>query len=127
MIKQFDTVVLGNLRTEMNEALKGIAEKYGMTIDAGKATYGNSYATFKVELALVKADGSVGTREATMFRMYAKMLGMSPDDLGREFESNGKKYKLTGYNPSKRKYPFVAEHDGKEYGFTENFIRTKFA
>lgn len=124
-LKRFDAVVLTALRTEMNEALKGIAEKYGMTIDAGKATYGDSYATYKLDLALVKEDGTAMTREATAFKMYANILGLKPEDLGREFGANGKRYRLTGYSTTKRKFPFVAEclTDGKEYGFTETFIK----
>ena len=124
-LKQFDATVLNALRSEMNEALKGIADKYGITIDAGKATYGHGYATYKIDLAIIKEDGTAMTREATAFKMYANILGIKAEDLGREFESHGKRYKLTGYNTKKRKYPFVAEclTDGKEYGFTESFIR----
>lgn len=126
-LKRFDTVVLTKLREEMNDALKGIAEKYGMTIDAGKATYGDTYANFKVELALTKEDGTALTREATAFKMYAHLFGMKPDDLGKEFVWNGKRLKLTGYCASKRKFPFVAHclTDGKEYGFTEKFMKGK--
>ena len=128
-LKRFDTVILNTLRTEMNEALKGIAEKYGMTISAEKATYGSTYASFKVELALTKEDGTVLSKEAEAFRMYANLFGMKPDDLGREFEVAGKRYKLAGYMASKRKFPFLAEclTDGKEYGFTESFIKGKLA
>jgi hypothetical protein len=126
-IKQFDAVTLNALRVELNQALAGISEKYGITVEAGRASYNGPNATFKVELSTVKDDGVVMTREATAFLQYAKLLGLQATDLGREFEVGGKRYKIRGYNPRKSRYPFLAESviDGKIYGFGEDLIKAK--
>ena len=128
-IKSFDAVVLKALRNELNDALKGVADKYGISIEAGNASFGYGHASFKLELATVKDDGTVMSKEANDFLTYCTMLGLKQTDLGREFEVHGKKYKLKGYRLKSRKFPFIVEciNDGKEYGLPEQIVKSRLA
>ena len=127
-LRKFDAVTLNALRGEINKALEALGEKYGIAIDAGRATYYGPNATFKLELSTMQDDGAVMTKDATTFIQYAKILGLQVSDLGRVFELAGRKFKLIGYNTKKRKYPFITEclNDGKHYCFGDTLIQEKF-
>lgn len=127
MVKTFDKVVLQKLRIDVNEALKSVAEKYNIVIEAGNASYAPENASFKLNLSVKDTDGEAVSKDGVYFKQYARLLGMKPEDLNREFEVAGKHYRLKGYNPRKSKFPFSAEclSDGKLYGFGETLVKTK--
>lgn len=119
MIQSIDRSTCRLLRDKINESLQELAQELGVTIEAGNASFTNSNVTFKVNIATKNEDGSVNTKEAEDFRRYAARYGLKPDDLGREFTSNGKRFKITGAKPRASRYPILAERipDGKGYKF----------
>ena len=109
-IKQFDTINLQGLRHEMDYALRAIGDKYGITIKAGNASFSSNECTFKVKLNTQGSDGTVITKEAKSWDLYANMANGPLDGLkhlkvGDTITIQGSPYILTGFNTRARKAP----------------------
>jgi hypothetical protein len=109
-IKQFDTINLQGLRHEMDYALRAIGDKYGITIKAGNASFSSNECTFKVKLNTQESDGTVITKEAKSWDLYANMAngpldGLNHLKVGDTITIQGSPYILTGFNTRARKAP----------------------
>lgn len=97
------------LRAEINAALEAVAEKHGLEIHAGNATYTSTSVTFKVEVADVRAnwDASIiGT-------------GLLPDDLGKEGLFGKALLKIVGFDNNARTNKVqLTDANGKRYHAT---------
>ena len=78
-----DRQFLRTAREEIQNILKDYADKHNLQISLGSASFTSENATFKLELATKTTDGSVNTKKAADFKLYASMYGLSPDDLDR--------------------------------------------
>lgn len=108
------------IRKIVNETLADVLAEHGLKLELGNARYDDSKIKFGFEIMLAGADPK---REA--FEMYCEMHGLTPEDFGKVFEANGRRFKLSGYSPRSSKYPFLATalDDGREYKFTESIVR----
>ena len=109
-IQQFDKSNLQVLRVEMDNALQAISNKYGITIKAGNASFSGNECTFKVKLNTKGSDGTVITKEAKSWDLYANMAngpldGLSHLSVGDKITIQGSPYILTGFNTRARKAP----------------------
>jgi hypothetical protein len=122
-LTKFDKETIRKLRVEMDEVLKTLADKYGIQIKAGNATFSENLVTLKVDCSILK-DGKAVTKEAEAFLAYAKIIGLDPSDLGREFSLNNKTYKVLGFQPRKEKFPMICEDtkSGKMYRLPEDSV-----
>ena len=115
------------IRDVLNEELQACAEKLGLVISIGNATYTDTNVTFKVECAEISEDGTVMNKEASDFKSGAYLYGLEPEDFGREFESNGKVFKIVGLKARSRKYPVIGEDvQGKRFKFPETVVKRGF-
>lgn len=123
-LARFDRTACKVLRDEIDLALGAVAEKYGISIQAGNAKFSDNNITFKLELATKSDDGNVMTKEAEDFKRYAIMLGLRPEILFTEFEFNNKRFQLIGYKPKSPKYPFLAKctYTGQTYKLPEQGV-----
>lgn len=112
-----DRQFLRTAREEIQNILKDYADKHNLQISLGSASFTSENATFKLELATKAKDGSVNTKKAEDFKLYASMYGLSPDDLDREFNWGGNVYRLIGLSPRANKFPLIVERisNGKSY------------
>ena len=108
------------LRDAMDRALAEVGKTHGVAFKVGNISYSANLATAKVEFAAVGEDGSVNTREAQDFERLYTFYGFERDDLGREFKSRGRTYKLLGLNQRARKNPVIVRDvvTGKDYKMT---------
>ena len=119
MTRQIDRKLLQEIREPIIEALKPVAEKYGISIDAGGGQYAGEYGTLKLEFATISESGEVVTKEASAYREYAGKWGdlseFDPDWLNKEFDYAGSMMKLTGFRTKARKndIELVRLSDGK--------------
>ena len=115
---------LQNLRKEIDQALEALGKKYDIKFRAGNASYTGTNATFKLEIATKGEGGEVITKEAADFKIYAERFGVKPEDLGKEIDLMGRKFKLVGILPKSRKFPFSGKDlvDGKSYKLPENAV-----
>ena len=119
MTRQIDRKLLQEIREPIIEALKPVAEKYGISIDTGRGQYAGEYGTLKLEFATISESGEVVTKEASAYREYAGKWGdlseFDPDWLNKEFDYAGSMMKLTGFRTKARKndIELVRLSDGK--------------
>ena len=109
-IQQFNKANLQDLRVEMDNALKSLEKKFGITIKAGNASFSGNECTFKVKLNTTGTDGTVITKEAKNWDLYKKLThgpldGLSHLNIGDTIHIQGSPYILTGYNTRARKAP----------------------
>jgi len=117
------------LRARIDEALKPLAESLGLRITAGGAVYARSGANaqFKLEVAVIRADGSEMTKEAEAFVRHAPLYGLKPEHLGQKFKSGPREFTLIGLNTKARLKPFVLKGgDGKTYVAPPEMVQNGF-
>ena len=107
--------LLKALRTEMDAALKAVAERHGLLITTGNASFGPTAATFKLAVAVKGAGVSESSEDARTvkaasdWKMQAGLYGLNPEWLGERFSVNGNFYRVIGLMPRRPKFPVLAE------------------
>jgi hypothetical protein len=115
---------LRELSAAMTEALAGLEERFSVRFAVGGGRYSESEVTYKVTASAVGENGETYSREAEKFTLLAETYGLKPEWLGKEFSSNGEKFRVTGLKTSRRKYPVSAVKiaSGREYKFAASFF-----
>lgn len=108
-----------DLRVAIAEALKSVEDTFKVKVCVGNASFSSASCNFKIEFAEFNADGEAETKEIQAFKSLSTLYGFQADDLGKEFVSNGKRFKIVGLAPRKSKYPLLATNlqDGRTYKF----------
>lgn len=124
-ITNIDKATCLMLRYEMNQALRDVCNRYGISIEVGRCTFGASNASFKVEVAVKNDSGEVLNRDWTTLKAHQKILGLSDADLTKVFVLGGKRFQLAGYNTRKWAKPFILNclDDGRTYVARENQVK----
>ena len=104
--------------------LAPLAKELNLVVKPSGGTIGETHYTMKVEFSEVAADGAVCSAEAEAFKHYAKFIGLSAEDLGREFTFGGETYTILGYRPKATKNPIVVEsRRGARYVFPVDSVK----
>lgn len=103
----FTKTNLRDIRKDLNEALKIVEQKHGITLSIGNIRFTESTFRCKIEAqansTAVIAESS-GVASSTALAAVMERMGLQHFGAGRF--SN---YKLVDYKPSRPKYPFVIE------------------
>jgi len=121
-IRGLDRVVVKMLGEEMEQALQGIATKYGIKIARG----GGSFEALEASLKFcVTVEGKNGeTKENSDFKKYAELMGLEVDDLGKSIEIKCKTFTIIGLAPRRTKRPvIVADSNGKNFVMTVGMVK----
>ena len=114
--------MLVDLRPEIEDALKEVSKKYGITMQLGNGHYGGYQGDYKLILSATGDNGE--TKESEDFKRYASGFGMSKEWFGKTFEHQGLTYTITNIFPRKSKMPIgVLRSDGKKRIMGESFVR----
>jgi len=106
-----------SFRIETEQAMKTIAEKYGVNIHAGKINYDSNSFTLDLKVSKKKVNGK--SFEQAEFEKNCIYFGLKPEDYNKSFMSNGRKFNICGIKTSARKMPILAKcEDGKTYKFS---------
>ena len=118
-ITQLDRTNIKLLRAELDAAVYDVAQKYGISLKFGNASFTPNSATIKLNVAIKTADGTVVNREREDFTKYAEMYDLKPEWLDKTFVNGGKTFKITGLAMKRRKNPVMATcvSTGKGYIF----------
>ena len=119
-IKVIDRAALHAINLVALPALEIALRPFGVTVKPARSKYTNgSTGTLQVELI---ADGADPEREN--FERFAALYGVKPSDFGRLFTLNGVRYKLTGIEAGRPKFPFVGERTmtGGRFKFTRQSV-----
>ncbi len=110
-----------SFRQEFNQAMVPLAEKYALSITAGKISYGDD--TFSMKVDCSKTDA--GDLKQKNFEKYCSVYGLSAEDYKREFVFNGDQYALVGFSLGSPKYPCICVDlaNKKQYKLTEDAIK----
>ena len=117
-ITKLDKPTVKYIRKRLKTAVKPLAEELGVVIDLANCTFKTNNCRFQLKVAVLNSDGEAMTEEIDSFRSNAKLFGLEPEDLGKEFVFRGQSYTICGFKPKSRKYPVIAQSDnGKNYKF----------
>ena len=118
-ITRFDKPNLRVLRDEIDAALKPVADKYGISLKAGNASFDAQTVRFKLQGAVISDDGVIKDEYRVALERYYPQYVDVEVTLSR-----AGKAKVVGYNSRGRKYPFIAETPrGERYKVTEMQVR----
>lgn len=106
-INQLDRQNLQLLRSEIDGVLKSIGDKYGLVFKTGNASFTANNANFKLECATTGDNGSVHSKDAETFKLYANIYGLKESDLGRKVTLQGSEYVIVGLKP-RSVHPIIA-------------------
>ena len=123
------------IRAFLNElfekAEKKAERELKVRFSIGSISFGSDNASVKVSVSDVVVSGrgenkqvEVKTKEAMDFKRYAPMFDLEADDFGKTFNMRGKEYKIVGLKPRSKKYPVLAEADGKVYKVPVDMVNT---
>ena len=107
------------IQAQMLEACRKITADHGLAIESlgwRRLEIGVSFVpAFRVSIPA--PDGKPVNLEKEMFAMGAKHYGLEATDLDREFVAHGERFRITGIDPRRPKYPISAERISDRRGF----------
>jgi hypothetical protein len=121
------------IQARMLGACRRIAADYGLAVESSGwigLDPGHGFEPL-FRVSIPAPDGSVFNLHKDMFAVLAPRYGLAPADFGREFEAGGERFRITGIEPNRPKYPISAERvpDRRGFKFTaENvamFLKSK--
>lgn len=63
------------------------------------------------------SDGTAFNLEKDRFEFLAEHYGLQPSDFGREFRTGSERFRITGIDPKRTRYPISAERIPDRRGF----------
>lgn len=123
-VNSLDRASVRQINSEIESALKAVAEKYGVAIKVGNSRFSNNNCTTKIEIATIAESGEVLTKEAVDFNRYASSMFQITKKLGDTFEFRYDTYEIVGLKPRSSKYPVLAKNlsNNKTFKFPANAI-----
>lgn len=101
---------------ELRQAMEPVAKKYGYDMRS----------TFNVKAEIEQMDMSVQFTTCNTarleFELHASSYGLQASDFGKVFTSNGKPFRITGVETTRRRFPIMAESNGKSMCFTSESV-----
>jgi len=99
-----------DMRIDMLEALKPVAEKYGLALDKTNAKYSETTVTFSLGFTEVELDANgvnLLSEWAIAYNSFHKSYDLPAGILSKTFTNGGKTFVFAGVAISRSKYPFV--------------------
>ncbi|NRA85925.1 MAG: hypothetical protein HRU28_00740 [Rhizobiales bacterium] len=115
------------VRRKILKASQKIASEYGLVVKSNKMSDLNLHYGFNMDIriAIPASDGTAYDPEKVFFELLAGNYGLNKSDFGREFSTGKEKFKITGINPRRPRYPISVERipDGHNFKFEpENLL-----
>lgn len=101
---------VSTLRDAINDALKSVGEKHGVTIHCGNAKYDDYSATFSLDASIAATEDFDPAREK--WAKHVAFTGLTPEDYGKVIYINGAPYTICGFNSSARKNCIMLKSKG---------------
>jgi hypothetical protein len=110
------------IQYDLKDAFAEIGKKHGLQLVMGTMTYNELYFTMPVKGRFLDALGSTEAADKEEFELYARKFGLDPKLFGQTINTGLKSYKIVGIAPKARKYPVMAEAQGKRYKLTAESV-----
>lgn len=114
------------VQREMLKVCQDVAARHGLVVEAqdisGVDLRWGFDAAFRVSIPL--PDGTALDPERLRFEALAEAFGLSADDYGRQFSTGRERFRITGIDPRRPKYPVSAERipDGQGFKLTSDQV-----
>lgn len=107
-----------NFRNDVREALKAVAEKYGVEINPTNVKYDD--IDFTLTLEVVKLVNGTSDANESLWSYYYKVYGFEREDYGKTVIMNNEEFKISGIDGKSKKYPIILTRvrDNKKYGYS---------
>ena len=107
------------IQAHMLKACQKIAADHGLVIEStGWRGLDTGFAFEPVfRVSIPAPDGTAFNLEKDMFAYLAERYGLAPSDFGLEFTAGGERFRITGIDPKRPKYPISAERLPDRQGF----------
>ena len=123
-VTNFDKPTVKAIRMAMDNALAKVEKEYGIPIKTGNARISGDEVTFKVKANTMGSDGTVNTREANMWNLYADMNGLGHLSVGDTINLQGKSFTIAGWNTRARKSPVnITDAQGRGYKCSVDMVK----
>lgn len=112
------------LSAEISRELVALGARHGLTISVGGGSIGIDNLTIKL-VATTNDLQAVETAARAKLQRDGHYFGLKGSDYGAIFTVQGKRYKLTGVNPGRPKFPISGESlaDGRTWKHTVDCAR----
>ncbi len=107
------------IQTYMLEACQKVAADHGLVVEsAGWRGMDTGFAFEPVfRVSIPATDGTAFNLEQDRFEFLAEHYGLQPSDFGREFRTGSERFRITGIDPKRPRYPISAERIPDRRGF----------
>lgn len=107
-----------NFRNDVREALKAVAEKYGVEINPTNIKYDD--IDFTLTLEVVRLVNGTSNANESLWSYYYKVYGFEREDYGKTVVMNNEEFKISGIDGKSKKYPIILTRvrDNKKYGYS---------
>lgn len=107
-----------NFRNDVREALKAVAEKYGVEINPTNIKYDD--IDFTLTLEVVRLVNGTSDANESLWSYYYKVYGFEREDYGKTVVMNNEEFKISGIDGKSKKYPIILTRvrDNKKYGYS---------
>lgn len=85
-IIKLDRSTVKYITKRLETTLKPLAEELGLAIDFGNCTFKTANCKLQLKVAVLDGDGKAITEESESFKNNAKLFGLEPDDLGKDYK-----------------------------------------
>lgn len=107
------------IQSRMLEACQKVAADHGLVVEsAGWRGMETGFAFEPVfRVSVPASDGTAFNLEKDRFEFLAEHYGLQPSDFGREFRTGSERFRITGIDPKRPRYPISAERIPDRRGF----------
>jgi len=116
--------IMKDSRRFWDQVLKEIGIKHGFSLKTGNAHFSKSNFSMKIEGATI-VDGEVQSKEREDFKLFAELVGLEINDLGKVFKQGGFRYEIIGYKSKCSKRPVLCKRVGTDqrYKFSVAMVK----
>lgn len=121
-LTQFTKGNLSQLRQDLDQALRAVAEKNGIDLSLGAISFSSSNATVKLTMNTLNESGSIAVPKGAM---YLSLYNLPENAFEREFTLQGQRFRLTELKSNRPKNPCSIERvsDKAQFKCTAEAVR----
>lgn len=105
-LTEINSANINLLRNELNQALRDIANRYGVDVSIGSGRYTATAVKFELAVAVKNSDGVALTVEAETLAANIRYYKLPADVFAKPFTHGGETYLVTGYIKKNSAKPF---------------------
>jgi hypothetical protein len=125
MFTQFNRQGHRMLSAEITQELQDLANRHGLDISAAGGQYGDTEFIIKIRVTTGDTSAVEAKKRAEIDRDGRWVGGLQGSDYGAIFPSNGERFRFTGVNPGRPRYPISGERvrDGRSFKFGQHIAQ----